>query len=98
MFSLECALGLIKPKNMIGKYKNIKMDQKSRKQFIKILREGKEIPSSFKNILFPQTKKEYELVYDGKERKEDILAETMRVPFQPIKTFGADKKIRKWLD
>ncbi|MCX6715621.1 MAG: site-specific DNA-methyltransferase [Candidatus Taylorbacteria bacterium] len=33
-------------------------------------------------------KKEYELVYAGKERKEDIIAETMAVPLQEIKTFG----------
>jgi len=33
-------------------------------------------------------KKEYELVYDGKEREEDIIAETMSVPLQPVKTFG----------
>ncbi|MBE9593211.1 MAG: hypothetical protein IMF19_06995, partial [Proteobacteria bacterium] len=32
--------------------------------------------------------KEYELVYAGKEREEDILADTMAVPLQPIKTFG----------
>ncbi|MBC8493043.1 MAG: site-specific DNA-methyltransferase, partial [Chloroflexi bacterium] len=29
-----------------------------------------------------------ELVYAGKEREEDILAETMAVPLQPVKTFG----------
>jgi len=37
-------------------------------------------------------KKEYELVYAGKEREEDILAETMRVPLQPVKTFCNGQK------
>ena len=32
--------------------------------------------------------KEYELSYDGKTREEDIIAETMSVPFQKIKSFG----------
>ena len=64
------------------------MDPKIRKQLIEILREGREIPETYKNILFPESqKKEYELVYTGKEREEDILAETMRVPLQPVKTF-----------
>jgi len=33
-------------------------------------------------------KREYELVYAGKQREEDILADTMAAPLQPIKTFG----------
>ncbi|RLG12927.1 site-specific DNA-methyltransferase, partial [Candidatus Pacearchaeota archaeon] len=64
------------------------MDPKIRKQLIKILEEGREIPEGYKHILFPESqRKEYELVYAGKEREEDILAETMRVPLQPVKTF-----------
>jgi site-specific DNA-methyltransferase (adenine-specific)/adenine-specific DNA-methyltransferase len=42
----------------------------------------------YKHILFPPERKEYELVYAGKDREEDILADTMAVPLQPIKTFG----------
>ena len=68
------------------------MDSKIKKQLIKILEEGKDIPEEYKNILFPEGKKEYELVYADKEREEDILAETMRVPLQPIKTFCNDRK------
>jgi len=54
---------------------------------IDLLREGRPLPEEFRNILF-DTKKEYELVYADKEREEDILADTMAVPLQPIKTFG----------
>lgn len=68
------------------------MDSKIRKQVIKILEEGKEIPDDYKNVLFPEGKKEYELIYSGKEREEDILAEAMRVPLQPIKTFSNGAK------
>jgi site-specific DNA-methyltransferase (adenine-specific)/adenine-specific DNA-methyltransferase len=70
------------------------MDSKIRKQLIKILEEGKEIPASFKEVLFPEEEKkmEYELVYGIKQREEDILADTWSVPFQPVKHFGDVKK------
>jgi site-specific DNA-methyltransferase (adenine-specific)/adenine-specific DNA-methyltransferase len=42
--------------------------------------------------LLIDAKKEYELVYAGKEREEDILAETIRVPLQPVKTFCNGQK------
>jgi len=70
------------------------MDPKIRKQLIKMLEEGKEIPASFKDVLFPEEEKkmEYELVYGIKQREEDILADTWSVPFQPVKQFGDVKK------
>lgn len=64
------------------------MDEKIRKQIIKILEDGEEIPAEYQEDLFPTTKKEYELKYAGKERKEVILNDTMSVPFQAIKHFG----------
>ena len=36
--------------------------------------------------------KEYELIYGAKERKEDILSNTMGLPFQKVKQFGTTKK------
>lgn len=54
----------------------------------KYLKEGKSLPESYRYIIPFETKKEYELTYDGKEREEDILADTMAVPLQPVKTFG----------
>jgi len=73
------------------------MKQLSKGQIKKIeelLKEGKPLPEGYKNILFPESKKEYELVYSEKEREEDILAETMRVPLQPVKTFCNNKKAK----
>jgi len=54
----------------------------------KCLKEGKPLPDNYRYIIPFETKKEYELTYEGKEREEDILADTMAVPLQPIKTFG----------
>jgi len=52
------------------------------------LKQGKPLPDSYRYIIPFETKKEYELTYEGKEREEDILADTMAVPLQPVKTFG----------
>lgn len=52
------------------------------------LKQGKPLPDNYRYIIPFETKKEYELTYEGKEREEDILADTMAVPLQPVKTFG----------
>lgn len=64
------------------------LSKQDRQRIIEIIESGEELPIDYKHILFPPEKKEYELVYAGKEREEDILADTMAVPLQPIKTFG----------
>ena len=64
------------------------LSEKERQRIIEILESGEDLPLDYKHILFPPERKEYELVYAGKEREEDILADTMAVPLQPIKTFG----------
>ena len=65
-----------------------KLTESQIQYIIELLQEGKNIPVDYKNLLFPPEKQEYELTYAGKEREEDILAETMAVPLQPIKTFN----------
>ncbi len=65
-----------------------KLPKKDLKRIIEILNSGEELPVDYKHILFPPEKKEYELVYAKKEREEDIIANAMAVPLQPIKTFG----------
>jgi site-specific DNA-methyltransferase (adenine-specific)/adenine-specific DNA-methyltransferase len=65
-----------------------KLSKKERARIIELLNSGEELPLDYRNILFPPEKQEYELVYATKDREEDILADTMAVPLQPIKTFG----------
>src|SRR5438046_5330947 len=55
---------------------------------IEKLRHGEDLPVEWARELFPPEKREYELIYYGKEREEDIIAETMAVPLQPVRTFG----------
>lgn len=61
---------------------------------IDCLKNGKEIPEVYKYALFPTKQKEYELVYAGKMRKEDVLADTEEakpVPLQIEKVFNGGK-------
>jgi len=73
------------------------LDEKLKQNLIDLIREERPIPLHYKNLLFPPEKKpqEYELAYGCKERKEDILADTLSVPFQAIKQFGSQKE-GKW--
>jgi site-specific DNA-methyltransferase (adenine-specific)/adenine-specific DNA-methyltransferase len=40
---------------------------------MRLLEAGKEISPPWACVLFPPEKREYELVYHGKDRKEDII-------------------------
>jgi site-specific DNA-methyltransferase (adenine-specific)/adenine-specific DNA-methyltransferase len=59
-----------------------------REHLLRMLESNEEIPLDYKHLLFPPERQEYELVYAGKEREEDIVAETMAVPLQRVKSFG----------
>ena len=54
-----------------------------------LLQQGADLPLDYKHLLFPPDRRECELVYADKKRDEDVLAETMAVPLQPIRTFGS---------
>ena len=64
------------------------LTEHQRQYIIELLERGEDLPLDYKHRLFPPERQEYELVYADKEREEDILAETMAVPLQPVKTFG----------
>jgi hypothetical protein len=64
------------------------VESELRQRVIEKLQRGEELPAEWARFLFPPEKREYELVYYGKEREEDILANTLGVPLQPLRTFG----------
>lgn len=64
------------------------MTPEQKQEIIRLLQEGKELSPEWARILFPPEKREYELVYHGKDREEDIIADTFAVPLQPVRTFG----------
>ena len=68
------------------------LSKQQREKILRLVEKGEELPDGYKDLLFPNQKKEYELVYAGKDRKEDIIAETMAVPLQEVKTFGKNSQ------
>lgn len=68
----------------------MQLDEELKEKLIQLISEGKPVAIEYKNLLFPpdEVQGEYELVYKGKKKKEDILADTMSVPFQAVKKFG----------
>lgn len=66
------------------------MNDELRQAAIEKLRRGEDLPTEWAREFFPPERREYELVYFGKEREEVILAETMAVPLQPVRQFGSD--------
>jgi site-specific DNA-methyltransferase (adenine-specific)/adenine-specific DNA-methyltransferase len=75
-----------------------KLSKQQKEEIIKKIQEDKPISDEFRFLIPFETEREYELTYDGKERKEDILADTLSVPFQPIKKFACPPKLeeRRW--
>lgn len=66
---------------------------------IERLQKGETIPDVYHHKLFPIKQKEYELVYAGKERREDILANedgVFPVPLQVAKIFNGKRE--QWKD
>lgn len=71
-----------------------KLNKQDIEFLIDCLKSGKEIPDVYKYAIFPTKQKEYELVYAGKMRKEDVLADTEEakpVPLQVEKIFNGKK-------
>lgn len=64
------------------------MTPDQRQRLLEILASGEELSREWSRILFPPEKREYELVYHGKEREEDVIANTLAVPLQPVRTFN----------
>lgn len=52
-----------------------------------LLDQGQRLPDEFRDVLF-ENKREVSLTYSDKEREADVLANTMAVPLQRVKSFG----------
>lgn len=61
---------------------------------VELLKEGKPLPEEYRWLLF-EGRQETELIYAGKKREVDVLAETMAVPLQKVKVFG-NVKDEEW--
>jgi site-specific DNA-methyltransferase (adenine-specific)/adenine-specific DNA-methyltransferase len=73
-------------------------------EIAKLLRGGSALPVNLVDRIFDTsfsleskaTRKECELTYSGKDRVEDILADTMAVPLQKIKSFASEDNQDDW--
>src|SRR4051794_37565408 len=63
------------------------MSEEQIDQVSRLLRAGRRLPPHLFPHLF-EVPREYELSYRGKARRVDVLAETMAMPLQPVRTFG----------
>lgn len=78
------------------------MTDEQKKYLIELLENDMPIPEDMKYVLFPTLKEEYELVYAGKMRKEDLLSNedgTFPLPLQIDRVFKqskTDNKIDDW--
>ena len=84
-----------------------RLPESENEKIINLLKEGKALPEDCRENLIQQleqlkrsllfdTKKEYELIYADKEREVDILADTLAVPLQRIKTFRNGESGNGW--
>lgn len=73
------------------------LSNKDKEIIINCLEKGKPVPSIYKQKLFRnedleyvEATKDYKLVYQGKSRKEDIIANTPAAPLQKIRSFNTE--------
>lgn len=77
----------------------MKLSKQEIEDLINRLKNGETLPDDYKYKLFPVKQKEYELVYGGKMRREDILANedgVFPVPLQIEKIFNSKRE--QWKD
>lgn len=77
----------------------MKLSKQEVEDLINRLKNGETLPDDYKYKLFPVKQKEYELVYGGKMRREDILANedgVFPVPLQIEKIFNGKRE--QWKD
>lgn len=60
------------------------------KRGLRLIETGEELPFEWEKELFPIERREYELIYRGKETEEQVIADTIAVPFQEVSTFGTN--------
>ncbi len=74
------------------------LSDKDKAIIIQCIEEGRPLPDFYKQKLFAsdgteftEATKDYKLVYQGKARKEDIIANTPAAPLQKIRNFNSDQ-------
>jgi DNA modification methylase len=73
------------------------LTESEKSELIAAIKGGASIPAKWRARLFPQsaisveTGKEYRLAYDGKMKREEVLAQTPAAPWQLVRSFCAER-------
>lgn len=73
------------------------LTESEKKELLALVAGGESIPAKWQARLFPQslgtpeTGKEYRLAYDGKMKREEVLAQTPAAPWQLVRSFCAER-------
>ncbi len=73
------------------------LTQAEKKELVAAIEAGREIPAHWRARLFPEAAatveigKEYKLVYAGKAKREEILADTPAAPWQLVRRFCSER-------
>lgn len=60
------------------------------KRGLKLIESGEDMPAEWAREIFPSERREYELIYYGKDSEEKIIADAMAVPFQEASKFSTN--------
>jgi site-specific DNA-methyltransferase (adenine-specific)/adenine-specific DNA-methyltransferase len=75
----------------------VPLTETEKSELIRLLRMGQPLPEQWRHRLFPSghraqdTGKEYRLVYDGKLKREEVVAQTPAAPWQLVREFCAKR-------
>lgn len=71
------------------------MNEELRRAVVERLQRGEDLPGDWAIELFPPEKREIELCYWGKQRAEEIVADTTPLPLQVASRFG-EARVDEW--
>lgn len=79
------------------------LTETEKRELLKLIETGEPLPEKWRGRLFPgslrtpEAGKEYRLVYDGKARREEVLAKTPAAPWQLVRQFCSERPHRdRW--
>ncbi|MFZ5863736.1 MAG: site-specific DNA-methyltransferase [Nitrospirota bacterium] len=73
------------------------LTDKEKRELLRLIEAGEPLPEKWRGRLFPggvrgpEVGKEYRLVYDGKARREEVLAQTPAAPWQLVRQFCTER-------
>lgn len=73
------------------------LKETDKRELVRLIEAGEPLPEKWRGLLFPDRErpaeigKEYRLVYDGKMKREEVLAKTSAAPWQLVREFASER-------